>query len=221
MTLSGPTSPMLGSAEVKGCFRENRRLIKFYDVWRDLKLHISQNNNYSQAAHYVSVSSAYTEQKNMGCRCILNEMLTEPVPKELQVLHPLSKQLIQQVKAFEAILWLGTYTGKVPMYNSLNACEGAMIFLPLPLDRTLQTIEDVESHASVGLPDPEIYVLVSGKLSKNKLLWLSLVNVKPAVDKLREVNWLYAAVDDSSVDDASRRVVESVSDTSSYVCEDQ
>ena len=148
-------------------------------------------------------------------------MLTEPVPKKLQVLHPLSKQLIQQVKAFEAIVWLGTYTGKVPMYNSLNACEGAMFFLPLPLDRTLQTIEDVESHASVGLPDPEIYVLVSGKLSKNKLLWLSLVNVKPAVDKLREVNWLYAAVHDSSVDDASRRVVESVSDTSSYVCEDQ
>ena len=93
-----------------------------------------------------------------------------------------------------------------------------MFFVPLPLDRTLQTIEDVESNASVGLPDPEIYVLVSGKPSKNKLLWQSLVNVghvRAAVEKLREINWLYTAVDDSSVDDASRRIVESVSDTTS------
>ena len=100
----------------------------------------------------------------MPCRCILNGMLTEPVPKQLQVLDPL---IIQRGKAFQAIVRLGTYMGKVPTYNSLKASKGAMFFLPLPLDRTLQTIDDVESNASVGLPDPEIYVLVSGKLSKN------------------------------------------------------
>ena len=190
------------------------------DAWRDLKLHISQNN--SQAAlqpHYVCQYCRPILNKNsMPCRCILNGMLTELVPKELQVLDPLSKQLIQRGKAFQAIVRLGTYTGKVPTYNSLKACKGAMFFLPLPLDRTLQTIEAVESNASVGLPDPEIYVLVSGKPSKNKLLWQSLVNVghvRAAVEKLREINWLYATVDDSSVDDASRRIVESVSDTTS------
>ena len=190
------------------------------DVWRDLKLHIPQNK--SQVAlqpHYVcQYCQPILNKNNMPCRCILNGMLTEPVPKELQVLDPLSKQLIQWEKAFQATVWLGTYTGKVPTYNMLKACKGAMFFLPLPLDRTLQTIEDVESNASVGLPDPEIYVLVSGKPSKNKLLWQSLVNVghiRAAVEKLREINWLYAAVVDSSVDDASRRNVESVSDTTS------
>ena len=190
------------------------------DVWRDLKLHISQNN--SQAAlqpHYVcQYCRPILNKNNMPCRCILNGMLTEPVPKELQVLDPLSKQLIQRGKAFQAIVRLGTYTGKVPTYNSLKACKGAMFFLPLPLDRTLQTIEDVESNASVGLPDPEIYVLVSGKPSTNKLLWQVLVNVgqvRAAVEKLREINWLYAAVDDRSVEDASRCIVENVSDTTS------
>ena len=171
------------------------------DAWRDLKLHISQNN--SQAAylqpHYVcQYCRPILNKNNMPCRY---GMVTEPVPKELQVLDPLSKQLIQWGKAFQAIVRLGTYTGKVPTYNSLKACKGAIFF---PLDRTLQTIEDVESNASVGLPDPEIYVLVSGKL------WQSLVNVGHV-----KINWLYAAADDNSVDDASRRIVGSVSDTTS------
>ena len=139
------------------------------DVWRDLKLHISQNN--SQAAlqphHVCQYCRPILNKNSMPCRCILNGMLTEPVPKELQVLDPLSKQLIPRGKAFQAIVRLGTYTGKVSTYNSLKACKGAMFFLPL-LDRTLQTIEDVESNAPVGLPDPEIYVLVSDKLSKKK-----------------------------------------------------
>ena len=81
---------------------------------------------------------------------------TQPVLKELQVLDPLSKQLIQWGKAFQAVVRLGTYRGKVPTHNLLKPCKGAMFFLPLPLDRTLQTIEDAESNASVGLPDPEV-----------------------------------------------------------------
>ena len=52
-----------------------------------------------------------------------------------------------------------------------------MFFLPLPLDKTLQTIEDVENITTVRLPDPELYILISGKPSKNKVLWQSLMNV--------------------------------------------
>ena len=63
------------------------------DVWRDLKLHTSQNN--SQAAlqpHYAcQYCRPILNKNNMPCRYILNGMVTEPVPKDLQV----SKQLIQ------------------------------------------------------------------------------------------------------------------------------
>ena len=156
----------------------------------------------------------------MPCRCILNGLITEPVPKELQVLDPLSKQLIQRGKAFQALFRLGTYTGKVPHYNALKACKGTVFFLPLPLEKTLKTIDEVHNNKSgeglAGLPDPELYIIINGKPSRNKILWQSVVNVehvKAAVEKLREINWLYADVEDSSIDDASRRVIECVSDT--------
>ena len=160
----------------------------------------------------------------MPYRCILNDLIIEPVPKELQVLDPLSKQLIQRGKAFQAIFRLGTtYTGKVPHYNALKACKGTMFFLPLPLDKTLQTIDEVHNKSGeglAGLPDPELYIIVNGKPSKNKILWQSVVNVehvKAAVEKLREINWLYADVEESSVDEASQRVIECVSDTTSQM----
>ena len=96
-----------------------------------------------------------------------------------------------------------------------------MFFLPLPLDKTLQTIQDVDNSkgmASVRLPYPELYIVVSGKPSKQKVLWQSMVNVaqvKAAVQKLKQINWIYTNIDDSSVDDACQRIIESISDTSS------
>ena len=93
-----------------------------------------------------------------------------------------------------------------------------MFFLPLPHDKTLKTIDDIENNTTIELPNPELYIIVSVKPSKNKILWQSLVNVaqvKAAVQKLKAINWLYVDRDDSSVDDASRRVVECVSDTTS------
>ena len=84
-----------------------------------------------------------------------------------------------------------------------------MFFLPLPLDKT---IEDIEKNA------PELYIIVSGKPSKQKIVWQSMINtayVRAAVQKLKEINWLHANIDDSSVDDACRRIIESVSDTTS------
>ena len=93
-----------------------------------------------------------------------------------------------------------------------------MFFLPLPLEKTLKTIDEVHNNesyeGSVGLPDPEFYIIVNGKASKNKILWQSVVNVehvKAAVEKLREINWLYADVEDSSIDDTSRRVIDTTS----------
>ena len=54
------------------------------------------------------------------------------------------------------------------------------------------------------------------------MIWQSLINVdmlKSALRKLKSINWLYADVNENSLDDASRQIVESVSDTSSKMLE--
>ena len=69
-------------------------------------------------------------------RCVLNGLETIPIPSELDKLDALSKQFIQLAKCFQTVVRLGTYTCKVPVYNSLKACKGSVFFLPLPFNKT-------------------------------------------------------------------------------------
>ena len=64
-----------------------------------------------------------------------------------------------------------------------------MYVLPLPLNKTLETLDQVESHSNraSSLPDSELYIIVNGKPTTSKLVWHCLVdvdNVKTAVHKL-------------------------------------
>ena len=86
-----------------------------------------------------------------------------------------------------------------------------MFFLPLPFNKTLETLDQVKHPANGGtiLPDPELYILVNGKPSTSEVVWRSLVDVdhiKAAVQKLSEINWLYSEVTDSSIDEISKRL---------------
>ena len=106
------------------------------------------------------------------------------------------------------------------MYNSLKACKGVMFFLPLPLEKTLDTVDEVDNN--VSLASPELYIIVNGKPTKTKVVWHSLVDVneiKKAVEKLKDINWLYKDVREDSVDEAVQDVVEVVKKTSSTVLE--
>ena len=160
----------------------------------------------------------------MPPRCILNGLITEPVPDELKGLDALSRQLIQRAKAFQMVVRLGTYmySGNQPAYNSLQACKGMVVFLPLPLSNTLETLASVEEGGTVALPDPQLYVIVNGVPTKDKVMWQTLVDVKrikAVIQKLRETNWLYQNVNDLSIDDVGRKVVEVVDNTSSCMLE--
>ena len=99
--------------------------------------------------------------------------------------------------------------------------QGNHVLLPLPFERTIHTLEEVENktNGSPGkLPDPELFIIVNGRPTRNKVIWQSLINVnqlKAALKKLRNINWLYADIDESSLDDASKCIIESVSDTTS------
>ena len=48
-----------------------------------------------------------------------------------------------------------------------------MCFLPLPLNKTLETLNDVNGGGT-SLPNPELYIIVNGK---SKVIWCTLVNM--------------------------------------------
>ena len=141
-------------------------------------------------------------------RCVLNGLQLDPVPPQLAKLDSLSKQLIQRAKCYQTVVRLGTYTGKVPVYNSLKACQGTMFFLPLPLKKTLETLDQVQptSDVKTALPDPELLIIANGKPTQSNTVWWNLVVVnaaKKALHTLKQTNWLYVDVDDASVEKAS------------------
>ena len=118
------------------------------EIWCELKAHVLKypptvSGQVLYMCHYCKTR---VRSGNMPARCVLNGLQTVPIPPELAKLDLLSRQLIQRAKCYQTIVRLGTYTGKVPIYNSLQACKGTMFFLPLPLNKTLETLNQVDQH---------------------------------------------------------------------------
>ena len=192
-------------------------------VWPALKQFMLRDNKQAADETHFMCNYCKSSMKHdkMPPRCVLNGLEVIPIPEELKNLDCLSKQFIQRAKSYQTVVRLGTYTNKVPTYNSLQACKGTMFFLPLPLGKTLETLDQV-NHPVTSLASPELYIIVNGKPTTNKMVWRSLVNVKDikgAVEKLRQINWLYKDVDDSSLDTTLKEVVEVVSNASSTMLE--
>ena len=87
-----------------------------------------------------------------------------------------------------------------------------MFFLPLPLNQTLETLDQVEQCGG-ALPNPELDIIVNGRPTKSKVVWRSLVDVncvKKAMSKLKLCNWLYWDVKKESIDDTTKHIIESM-----------
>ena len=68
------------------------------------------------------------------------------------------------------------------------------------------------------MPNPELCIIVNGRPTKGKVMWRSLVdvnNLTAAVQKLREINWLYKQVDEQSLDEVLKQVKEVTTNTTS------
>ena len=156
--------------------RKNVTVVKFDNhlgtaVWPLLKqfmLHKAAGEMHFMCSYCKNL----IKKDQMPSRCVLNGLQVVEIPAELSGLDCLSKQFIQRAKAYQTV---GTYTAKVPMYNSLKACKGIMFFLPLPLEKTLDTFDEVDNN--VSLASPELYIIVNGKPTKTKVVWHSLVDV--------------------------------------------
>ena len=118
--------------------REYVTRVQFSDklgaVWSELKEFMTCNDSSaSTKTHFMCNYCKPTIKKGkMPPRCVLNGLEVVPIPDELSKLDCLSRQFIQRAKCYQTVVRLGTYTHKVPAYNSLKACKGNMFFLPSP-----------------------------------------------------------------------------------------
>uniref|UniRef100_A0A1X7UF12 DUF6570 domain-containing protein n=1 Tax=Amphimedon queenslandica TaxID=400682 RepID=A0A1X7UF12_AMPQE len=170
------------------------------DVCNILLDYITENDptELNKVMYICNYCKPITRKNGVPARCVLNGLQCEPIPKELENLDPLSCQLIQSAKCFQTIVRLGTHTLKVPTYNSLKALHGAMFYLPPPLEKTMETLNEIGIDSN-HLPNPELYIIINGQPTKSNNVWRSLVDVnkiKAALRKLKEINWLYRNVDD-------------------------
>ena len=166
--------------------------------------------------HYVcQYCRPILNQDKLPSRYVLNGLEVEPVPKELENLDPLSKQLIQKASV-SGRLQARNIHGESP---KPQVAKGLLFFLRLPLEKTVKTMEEVNKKVDgsvIGLPNPELFIIVNSKTKK--VVWQSLIDIcalRDALRKLKDINWVYAEVDEAGLDDAARRIIESVSDTSS------
>uniref|UniRef100_A0A1X7UVB0 Uncharacterized protein n=1 Tax=Amphimedon queenslandica TaxID=400682 RepID=A0A1X7UVB0_AMPQE len=126
-------------------------------------------------------------------------------------------------KCFQTVVRLGTYTAKVPIYNSLKACKGTVFYLPLPLEKTIKTLGEAKDFRPKHLSDPELYFILKGKPTINNTIWRTLVDVKcvqAAYEKLKDINWLYRKLDDESLDEVAKKVVETANSATSTMIEE-
>ena len=157
---------------------------------------------------------------NMPPHCVLNGLKVVEVPNELAKLDCLSRQFIQRAKAYQTVVprYLHKQGACVQLFKGV---QGKHVLSPASHAQDYGTLDDVE-EAEVALSNPELYIIVNCKRTKDKVVWRSLVDVndtKVALNKLKQTNWLYQNVDDTSVDEVSKEVIEVVSKASSTMLE--
>uniref|UniRef100_A0A1X7VKH2 Uncharacterized protein n=1 Tax=Amphimedon queenslandica TaxID=400682 RepID=A0A1X7VKH2_AMPQE len=85
----------------------------------------------------------------------------------------------------------------------------------------METLNEIGIDSN-HLPNPELYIIINGQPTKSNNVWRSLVDVnkiKAALRKLKEINWLYRNVDDDSIDESSKNVIQVVSNTTCKMLE--
>lgn len=123
---------------------------KKYDsvTWKQLKQYLAHRDDDFDSKNYYICKHCrpFLDNNKLPNTCVLNGLYVEEIPDEPSQLDALGRQLVQRAKPFQTIIRLGTYTGKVPIYNATKELKGTMFFLPLPLQNTMKHLMIWECH---------------------------------------------------------------------------
>uniref|UniRef100_A0A1X7V5P8 Uncharacterized protein n=1 Tax=Amphimedon queenslandica TaxID=400682 RepID=A0A1X7V5P8_AMPQE len=87
----------------------------------------------------------------------------------------------------------------------------------------MKTSSKAEHFRPKNLPNPKLLVILNSEATINKKVRRTLVDVKKvqaAFDKLKDINWLYGNLDDESLDDVAKKVVETAYSAISIMVEE-
>ena len=87
----------------------------------------------------------------------------------------------------------------------------------------METLGNARDFRPKNLPNPELYVVLNSKPTKNNKIWCTLVDVKQvqaAYEKLKDINWLYKNFGDESSDEVLKKVVEVANSATSTMVEE-
>uniref|UniRef100_A0A1X7TGH6 Uncharacterized protein n=1 Tax=Amphimedon queenslandica TaxID=400682 RepID=A0A1X7TGH6_AMPQE len=87
----------------------------------------------------------------------------------------------------------------------------------------MKTLSKAEDFRPKNLPNPELHVILNSEATKTNKIWRTLVDVdkvQAAYEKLKDINWLYGNLDDESLDDVAKKVVETANSATSTMVEE-
>ena len=116
---------------------------------------------------------------------LMNSMDTGEVPDIIKACNPFELNLLRRAKAYATIFKLGTSGGHLPYKYRANAMKGSVFYLPVPLEKTLETLKEDRLDSKSCNP----FIFVFGVPKKNREVWKSLIDVKRVHSAL---TWLVA-----------------------------
>lgn len=181
------------------CYKRNVRHIQdFYPQgtisrkWDDL-LDYHENVDYKYGKFICDYCyDKFNREKKLPPTCFLNKLDIEQPPLCITRLNEYEEMLIQRAKAFQVVTRMGAVSGKNrPRQEMMQKVIGKTFHLPLPLEKTLEKMPSPQQPIA---PHQDLYILVRGLPSKQKLIFESFVNVNHVYEALlwlKEHNPLY------------------------------
>ncbi|KAJ8684987.1 hypothetical protein QAD02_020780 [Eretmocerus hayati] len=144
------------------------------ETWWE-KLQDLYDSQYSRESFICHFCIGKLKKNQLPSLSIMNGLLTDKTPPEIQTLNRFEDVLIQRAKAFQTIVKLETVQKEnIPHYMKLDQIKGRTFHLPLPLEATLEKLCRETDPINMN---HEMFILVRSNPTKRKVVWEDHVDI--------------------------------------------